>query len=127
MKLKFYFGKESNKVEASVHVMEPYGELEYCKVCMGFEGSMPTDCPGEKMTAEQSDKVYAGNLDYKKAEGWVNKLSPMGKSIVQRKVFDMLLGREGCCQSDVEVILSVGTNKEEYSEVKKECLKYLYR
>jgi hypothetical protein len=108
------------------HIFEPYGELEYCKVCMGFEGSMPTDCPGDKMTAEQSDQIYAGNLDFRKDEGWVNKLSPMGHSIVQRKIFDMLQGREGCCQSDAEIIIAVGTTKDEYIKVKQECLKYLY-
>jgi len=109
------------------HSMKPYGELEYCHICMGFEGSMPTDCPGETMTNEQSDNVYAGNLDYRKNEGWVNKLSPMGRMIAQRKIFDMLNGKEGCLQSDAEIILSLGTSKEEYIDAKKECLKYLYK
>lgn len=109
------------------HIMTPYGELEYCSNCMGFEGSMPTDCPGEGMTNEQSDKVYAGNLDYRLGEGWVNKLSPMGQSMVRSCIFDMLRNREGAHTSDASIIISNGTTKEEYNEVKKECLKYLYK
>lgn len=108
------------------HIMEPYGELEYCKVCMGFEGSMPTDCPGSTMTREQSDKVYAGNLDYRKEEGWVNKLSPMGQSIAMSKIFDMILQRGNYLKSDAAIILAIGTTKEEYNKVKKQCLKHLY-
>jgi hypothetical protein len=112
---------------SGIHVMEPYGELEYCKICMGFEGSMPTDCPSETMTTEQSNNVYAGNLDYRKEEGWVSKLSPMGQSIVMTKIFDMLQGKEGCHKSDASIILAIGTTKEEYNKIKKECLEYLYK
>ena len=110
----------------TTHTMEPYGELEYCKVCMGLEGSMPTDCPGERMTTEQSDCVYRGNLDYRKEEGWVNKLSPMGHSIVTRKIFDMWNGKENCAKSEAAIILSVGTTKEEFAKVKQQCVQYMY-
>lgn len=41
------------------------GGLWACTVCGGLEGSMPSTCPGESMTAEQSDAVYAGRLDYR--------------------------------------------------------------
>lgn len=109
------------------HVYEPYGELEYCKNCMGFEGSITTDCPGEKMNSELSDKVYAGNLDYRKDEGWVNKLSPMGSNIVRSKIFDMLRNREGSYKSDAEIILAVGTTRDEYNKIKQKCLAYTYK
>lgn len=46
------------------------GGLWACKVCSGFEGAMPTKCPGQRMTAEQSSAVYAGRLDYRD-NGWV--------------------------------------------------------
>lgn len=109
------------------HEFKPYGELEYCHICMGFEGSMPTDCPKERMTSEQSDAVYAGNLDYRDGEGWVNKLSPMGQSTVKSKIFDMLRQREGCHKSDAEIIISVGTTKEEYNKMKQDCLRHIYQ
>lgn len=48
------------------------GELAYCEVCGGAEGSMPTDCPGVRMTAEQSDNVYARKQDFLKGE-WVTR------------------------------------------------------
>ena len=40
-------------------------DLLHCKVCNGGEGSLPTDCPGQRMTAEQDDAVMAGQLDHK--------------------------------------------------------------
>jgi len=41
------------------------GGLWSCTVCDGFEGSMPSTCPGEAMTWEQGEAVYAGRLDYR--------------------------------------------------------------
>lgn len=46
------------------------GGLWACDVCNGLEGSMPSKCPGQKMTAEQRDAVYRGRLDYRD-NGWV--------------------------------------------------------
>lgn len=108
------------------HEFKPYGELEYCHLCMGLEGSLPTDCPKETMTTEQSDAVYAGNFDYRNGEGWVNKLSPMGQAMAKTKIFDMLRQREGCHNSDAEIVIALGTTKEEYNKIKQQCLKYLY-
>ena len=45
-------------------------ELANCEVCFGAEGSLPTDCPGEPMTGEQQDAVYAGTLDFIDGE-WI--------------------------------------------------------
>lgn len=36
-----------------------------CTTCNGAEGTLPTDCPGVKMTSEQQDAVYAGRLDFR--------------------------------------------------------------
>ena len=41
------------------------GGLSGCVVCGAFEGAWPDDCPGEQMTADQSDAVYAGLLNYR--------------------------------------------------------------
>ncbi len=46
------------------------GGLAHCKVCGGAEGDLPTDCPGERMTDDQRDRVMAGKLDFVGA-GWV--------------------------------------------------------
>jgi len=37
-----------------------------CKNCGGFEGTLPSWCPGKKMSASQQDEVYAGLLDFNK-------------------------------------------------------------
>ena len=47
------------------------GGLFSCTVCGGFEGSLPTDCPGVRMTEQQEQNIYAGQLDYREGRGWV--------------------------------------------------------
>lgn len=53
----------------------PYGcnlcNLFLCSVCHGAEGSLPTDCPGVRMTEIQETLVYDGQLDYREGKGWV--------------------------------------------------------
>ncbi len=44
--------------------------LFVCSVCHGAEGSLTTDCPNVKMTAEQESDVYEGILDYREKRGW---------------------------------------------------------
>lgn len=46
------------------------GGLSVCDVCGGAEGSLPTDCPGRKLTQEECDRVFAGTADFRKGE-WV--------------------------------------------------------
>ena len=41
------------------------GGLFACTVCNSFEGATVDDCPGEPMTYEQREAVYAGNLNYR--------------------------------------------------------------
>lgn len=38
--------------------------LAHCKVCGGAEASLPTECPGVRMTESQQDLVQWGDLDY---------------------------------------------------------------
>lgn len=47
------------------------GGLFSCTVCGGFEGSLPTDCPGVLMTQVQNDLVYEGKIDFRAGRGWV--------------------------------------------------------
>ena len=44
--------------------------LAHCKVCGGAEGSLPTDCPGQRMTEKQEDSVMFGSLDFLNGQ-WV--------------------------------------------------------
>jgi hypothetical protein len=38
--------------------------LFICAVCRGAEGSLPTECPGERMDEATQDAVYAGRRDF---------------------------------------------------------------
>lgn len=40
-------------------------DLTHCKVCGGAESSLPTECPGSRMTEAQESSVTAGTLDYR--------------------------------------------------------------
>lgn len=40
------------------------GGLSHCTVCGGFEGTMPTHCPGAQMDKFTADKVWTTDLDF---------------------------------------------------------------
>ncbi len=40
------------------------GGLALCMVCGGAEGSLPTECPGIRMTNQQEEEVYKKELDF---------------------------------------------------------------
>jgi hypothetical protein len=52
------------------------GGLAICKVCGGAEGSLPEECPGEKMSTYQDNSVFMGILGYKGGE-WVGRVSKL--------------------------------------------------
>lgn len=41
------------------------GGLSACDTCGAFEGAWPDECPGRQMSAETSDDVYQGKLNYR--------------------------------------------------------------
>ena len=50
------------------HDLQPVKGYEgccHCPACDGFEGSLPTECPGQSMPGSIQDRVYAGDLDFK--------------------------------------------------------------
>lgn len=51
------------------------GGLFLCSVCGSAEGATTSSCPGQQMTADQIDAVYAGTLDYRNGQ-WVEGTSP---------------------------------------------------
>lgn len=52
-----------NCQELHCHICD--GGLAVCTVCGGAEGSLATECPGVRQTAQQSDQIYYGELDFK--------------------------------------------------------------
>ncbi|HET9144098.1 HD domain-containing protein [Actinophytocola sp.] len=54
------------------------GGLFACERCNSFEGATTTHCPGERMTAEQHDAVYAGDLDYRRRADGTGEWLPVG-------------------------------------------------
>lgn len=52
------------------HKRMTWESLGGCSRCLGWEGEMPTDCPGVPMTQEQKDAVLTGPLDYTWKRGW---------------------------------------------------------
>jgi hypothetical protein len=44
--------------------------LAICTVCGGGEGSLPTHCPGVRLTSEQEDAIYTKGHDYTEERGW---------------------------------------------------------
>jgi hypothetical protein len=55
-------------------------ELTACTRCYGLSegGSMTTDCCGEPLTADQSNNVEDGKLDYRDGV-WINEPSPYAR------------------------------------------------
>lgn len=44
--------------------------LAWCSVCGGGEASLPTECPGERMSYERGEEVGSGALDWTADRGW---------------------------------------------------------
>lgn len=99
-------------------------ELAICETCGLYEGGLTTDCSG-KSSSHKSDMTYGGKLDYRKEEGWVNKLNPTNQSWMKGQIFSFLKGKSKY-EHENEIILAFGTSKEEYEKVKGETLRYLY-
>lgn len=49
------------------------GGLAQCEVCGGAEASLPTDCPGASMQEIVEDGVQAGEIDFRRWFGWIQK------------------------------------------------------
>jgi hypothetical protein len=69
--------------------------LAHCMVCGGAEGSMPTECPGVRMTPEQEQAVYDGRLNYAMRQWWVPLASTAHLSICASQD-DTMRGHPNC-------------------------------
>lgn len=58
-------GHHDGDLDSGAHCMFCEGGLSACTRCGAFEGAWPDQCPGVPMTPEQSDAVYAGELNYR--------------------------------------------------------------
>ena len=64
------------------------GGLALCTVCGGSEGTLTSECSGQRLTGEEEDAVYAGTLDYRQ-DVWMNASSmhsPAHYRAVQQRV-----------------------------------------
>ena len=63
------------------------GGLVSCTVCGGAEGSLPTDCPGYRLSEGIQGEILAGRIDYGWKKGWhlpagaVSRVLPVGTDI----------------------------------------------
>lgn len=56
----------NNALLCRKHTLEDREDgLASCLVCGGGESSLPTHCPGRRMTADEQDAVSAGRLQFK--------------------------------------------------------------
>jgi len=62
--------------------------LAVCSVCGGAEGTLTTDCPGEKVSFERHEEVFETNLDYTDARGWHLAQNDDGTPIARRAHFE---------------------------------------
>lgn len=44
--------------------------LSHCRVCNGAEGTLPSGCPGTRMSERVAEAVYAGQIDFR-AGSWL--------------------------------------------------------
>jgi hypothetical protein len=79
---RHHLAKCENRACRGCHLCE--GGLALCTRCGGYEGSMPSDCPGEKMQDCVELEVYRGTLDYRRKEGWTQRRSRTWEGIVQK-------------------------------------------
>ena len=47
----------------------------HCTTCGGFEGSLPSECPGEPMGTLVRQRVYAGVMDFRGGR-WIQPRTP---------------------------------------------------
>jgi hypothetical protein len=50
------------------------GGLFFCTVCKCAEGTLASECPGEKVDSDKEELIYDGKLDYRGGK-WVEKPS----------------------------------------------------
>ena len=57
------FREKAAVVAVGAHALEE--QRQRCTVCGGAEGTMTTECPGERLSREEEDMIWAGVLDFR--------------------------------------------------------------
>lgn len=60
----------------------------YCVKCMGYEGGLPTECPGRILTFDESDAIYQGRLDFREGQ-WTDVGSSINSPVHYREMQDL--------------------------------------
>jgi hypothetical protein len=63
------------------------GGLAACTRCTAFEGAWPDECPGEDMTSEQFDAVYAGRLNFRDGAWHPDECCQVMRPVRDREAF----------------------------------------
>lgn len=101
--------------------------LAFCVNCKLAEGSLTTDCCGESVANDVGEEIYNGRKDFRNGMGWCNFPNPTNQSLVKQNIFKAV--RENNFDKDTKnkIKLKFGLPKEEYTNIEKECLAYLYK
>lgn len=67
--------------------------ISVCQVCGAYEGSLTTDCPGERADFDRQREVYETNLDFTKARGW-HQGEPMKRRVPRFETDTAILHHE---------------------------------
>lgn len=73
MRKHIYITSKDCECNENPHCNICVGDLAYCKICNGSEGTIPTECPGRKMTSSEQEEIYAGQLDFFNNAWWSKK------------------------------------------------------
>ena len=65
------------------------GGLSLCTKCNGFEGSLTTDCPEEKLSDSVIGSIYKGEIDFVKNIGWLTKPSIHSPVYIRNKQLNL--------------------------------------
>jgi hypothetical protein len=63
------------------------GGLSACTRCGAFEGAWPDQCPGERMSYEQSEAVYQGRLNYRDGAWYEGECCQVMRPTYDREAF----------------------------------------
>lgn len=56
-------------------------ELTVCVVCGAYEGGLASECPGVKLTTQQTEDIYVGKIDFIGGKWVTPGCSPMLRQI----------------------------------------------
>lgn len=101
--------------------------LAYCNICGLAEGSLTTDCSGQKVSSELEEKVYGGKKDFREGIGWCNLPNPTNQSLVKAAIFKAIRENNLDTKFRNKTRIRFGIPKSEYVNIEKKCLAHVYK